>query len=341
MRVIRVGGGDDAARSDAYVASRARAVTDVAAWRRVVRDAYGIEAHVLAAMDGESVAGVLSLFEIRHPVLGHYLCTAPFGNDGGLHFDDAAARDALADEATSLAAERGAGYVVIRTRGVELDGFQICRRYVTAIVDLRGGAPALWEGLPAATRNQIRRGMKEGFAVESGPGVVGAFHDVLHAHMRDLGSPAHGVQLYEAIIEHLGDAAEFIVVRDGRDPAAGALLFRVNGVAMNLHTVALRQYNRRCPNYLIYWKMIEASCASGCESFDMGRSLADGSNLDFKRNWGPAIVPLSYNYVLRDSREIPHVDPRNPKYRLAIAAWRRLPLFVTKRLGPRVISGLA
>src|SRR5262249_46805382 len=120
----------------------------------------------------------------------------------------------------------------------------------------------------------------------------------------------------------------------------GALLLLVNDTAANLHTVALREYNRRCPNYLLYWHMLETSCKAGCMRFDMGRSLAGGPNLAFKENWNPEVTPLSYNYHLRTMPAVPDVDPRNPRYRLAIAAWRRLPLRVTRALGPRLIGGL-
>ena len=87
--------------------------------------------------------------------------------------------------------------------------------------------------------------------------------------------------------------------------------------------------------------MIETSCALGCRSFDMGRSLADSSNLSFKENWGPDILELYYNYFLGTAKSIPDLNPRNPAFRMQIATWRKLPLFVTKRLGPRLISGLA
>ena len=95
--------------------------------------------------------------------------------------------------------------------------------------------------------------------------------------MRDLGSPAHGARFYESIVEHLGEHADFLVVREGNALVGGALLFRLNGTAMNLQTVALRGCNRRCPNYLLYWKMIEASCAAGSRWLDMGRSEAGSS----------------------------------------------------------------
>ena len=73
----------------------------------------------------------------------------------------------------------------------------------------------------------------------------------------------------------------------------------------------------------------------------MGRSEADSSSLEFKSNWGTDIVALDYNYFLVKLKDVPYLDPRNPKYRIAIAAWQRMPLCLTKALGPHLISGLA
>ena len=341
MRIIYISAGDDEARWDAYVGPRTTTVTDLSSWRRVALEAYGLRSLFLAAEEGDRLVGCLGLFEVRHPVFGRYLVTAAFGNDGGFHFDDEAARDALLTEARAAADRLDADYLLIRTRGTALAGFSADHRYRTAVLNLAGGAVAVWKNLLGAkTRNQIRRGMREGFSVETGHGQLAAFYDVFHEHMRDLGSPAHSMRFYESIVKNLGDSAQFFVVRDGRRPVAGALLFLLNGTAMNYHTVAQQKYNRRCPNYLIYWKMIEASCERGCSRFDMGRSVMDGPNLAFKMNWGPEALPLCYNYYLRKLKELPCVDPRNPRYRIPIALWQRLPLFISKRLGPRLITGL-
>lgn len=341
MRIAYLGEGDDLAAWDGYVGPRTGTVTDLGAWRRIVRAAYGIGAHFLVALDEHRCVGVLGLYEIRHPIFGHYLATAVFANDGGLYFENAAARDALVAEAKALAVRLKVAYLVIRTRDAALDGFEVDDHYRTALVDLSGGADAAWKALPNKTRNQVRRGQKEKFTVERGPAQVGAFFDVFHEHMRDLGSPAHSRPYYDAILTHLGDRADFIVLRDGAELAAGALLCWTNGTAMNYHTVALRRFNTRCPNYLIYWTMLEASAGRGCTRFDMGRSEAGSSNLQFKANWGAVEQPLYYNYFLVRAKAVPYIDPRNPKYRLAIAAWQKLPLVLTKALGPRLISGLA
>jgi FemAB-related protein (PEP-CTERM system-associated) len=342
MHIERLNEHDGGARWDAWVAPRTRTVTDLFAWRVVVREAYGVGSHFLLALDsaGET-RGALALYEVRHPLFGHYLATAPFANDGGLHHDDVRARDLLLAEAKRLCEERRASHVVIRTRGEDLPGFTPDHRYHTAVVDLQGGADALWNRLPSTTRNQVRRGRKEGFEVRTGAAEIEPFHRVFHAHMRELGSPAHALRYYELIAQHLGEHARYLVVHEGDTVVAGALLFTINDTAANLQTVALREYNRRCPNYLLYWDMLEASCKAGCTRFDMGRSVEGSGNLRFKENWNPQTSPLSYNYHLRTLKAVPFVDPRNPRYRLPIEAWRRLPLRLTRALGPRLISGLA
>lgn len=340
MRITHLGEGEDARSWDEYVGPRTGTVTDLSAWRRVVRDAYGMRSHFLAALEGDRIVGTLGLFEIKHAIFGHYLTTAVFGNDGGFHFDNPAARDSLVAEARKLAEELNASYLLIRTRNLDLDGFRVDRNYRTAVMDLEGGADALWKRLPAKTRNQVRRGMKEGFSLETGHDQLGAFYDVFHQHMRDLGSPAHSRKYYESIVEQLGDRADFLVVRDSKKLVAGALLFWINGTAMNYHTVSLRKFNRRCPNYLLYWRMIESSSARGCRWFDMGRSRSDSSNIQFKANWNPQEITLHYNYFLRKLKDVPDLDPRNAKYRIQIALWQKMPLFVTKTVGPRLITGL-
>lgn len=341
VHVVRMDSDADAGAWDAYVGSRSSTVTDLFAWRRVVRDAYGIRAHFLAAREDARVVGTLGLFEIAHPIFGHYMTTAVFGNDGGFFHDHEAARDALIAEAQRVAREARVAYVALRSRTSTFEAFADDPHYRTAVIDLGGGPEAVWKRLPAKTRNQVRRGQKEGFTVARGPEEIDAFHDVFHRHMRALGSPGHGLPFYHAIQRHLGDQAEFVVVRDGSSVVGGALMFRYNGMATNYHAVSLRQYNRRCPNYLLYWDMIEQSCALQCAAFDMGRSRADSTNMKFKQNWNPQVLPLHYNYWLCRARHLPDLNPGNPAFRVQIAMWRRMPLFVTRRLGPHLISGLA
>ena len=148
----------------------------------------------------------MGLYEVRHRLFGHYLSTAPFGSYGGLIADRPDVATLLAGEAKPLADQLGVDYLVIRTRGTPLEGFVVDERYSTAIVDLEVGPEHLWTGtLSSKTRNQVRRGRKEGFIISEGAEEIAALHHVLHTHMRDLGSPVHSLRFYNLIARHLRD----------------------------------------------------------------------------------------------------------------------------------------
>lgn len=332
----------DTERWKDWLARHSCRLADHDTWRALLSEVYKLPWHRLVAVDRTAaIQGSLALVEVRHPVFGHYLATAPFSDEGGLRYAGPEGRDALLAAARALLARRRASYLVIRTGGEDLLGFVHSRRYCGAFVELDRGVEELWRRLPATTRNQIRRGRREGFEVASGRRWIDAVAHVFRTHMSDLGSPAHGLDYFRALADHFGEHARFVVVREGREVVAGAVMLVVGDTAINCHSVALRRFNRRCPNYLLYWHLLEEGCRADLARFDMGRSLLGSGALRFKKNWNATVYPLSYNYDLRTRRQPPFVDPRNPHFRLPIAAWRRLPETVTRSLGPWLMRGLA
>jgi len=79
--------------------------------------------------------------------------------------------------------------------------------------------------------------------------------------------------------------------------------------------------------------------SSGC--FDFGRSTRDSGTYRFKAQWGAKEVPLYWCYILRPGDKIPDLRPESPKYRLATALWRRLPVGIARLIGPRIIAKLS
>ena len=88
----------------------------------------------------------------------------------------------------------------------------------------------------------------------------------------------------------------------------------------------------------MYWCLMKESAARGMTKFDFGRSKADTGAYHFKRHMGFEPSPLNYQYCMFDGAKIPDVNPANPKFSLAIKTWRRLPLPVTKMIGPALVK---
>ena len=89
-----------------------------------------------------------------------------------------------------------------------------------------------------------------------------------------------------------------------------------------------------------YWELMRRACQRGVKVFDYGRSKLGSGSYAFKKNWGFEPQPLHYEYKLCRARAVPDVNPLNPKYRLLIAAWRRLPLPLANLIGPHVSKNL-
>jgi hypothetical protein len=66
---------------------------------------------------------------------------------------------------------------------------------------------------------------------------------------------------------------------------------------------------------------------------------ASGS-YDFKPHWGFEPAPLAYQHAMASGNDIPNVSPSNPRLRMFIEAWKRLPLPVTRWLGPMLTRRL-
>ena len=78
----------------------------------------------------------------------------------------------------------------------------------------------------------------------------------------------------------------------------------------------------------------------GCREYDFGRSKVGTGPYDFKRNWGFEPQPLAYEYRLISRSDVPQNNPNNPKYRLMIDTWRKLPRPLVNWLGPHIVRGL-
>ncbi|GBD42108.1 hypothetical protein HRbin39_01497 [bacterium HR39] len=50
--------------------------------------------------------------------------------------------------------------------------------------------------------------------------------------------------------------------------------------------------------------------------------------------WGFEPQPLTYGFFVPGGGRPPEVNPLNPKYRLFVEGWKRLPRAVADRLGP-------
>jgi FemAB-related protein (PEP-CTERM system-associated) len=327
---------------DGYVASRADAsVYHLAAWAGLVERVFGHQTRYLAACEGEDIVGILPLVLFNTPLFGRFATSMPFVNYGGIVADNRAAADALMAAAVRETQTAGGAYLELRHVRRMFEGTPVQTHKVEMVLPLQSTVDEQWRQLDRKLRNQVRKAEKSGLTVRhAGSELLDRFYDVLARNMRDLGSPVHSKRFFADILATFPDRTRLLCVSLGSEPVACSFVIWHDSQIEVPWASAVRAYNPLCPNVLLYWEMLKFSIERRFARFDFGRSTPNEGTFNFKRQWGAEPHPLYWEYWLSEGRGLPNRSPNNPKFASLISAWRRLPLPVTRTLGPMIVRGI-
>jgi FemAB-related protein (PEP-CTERM system-associated) len=307
-------------------------------WRDVYRDCYGHDAPYLVAQRDGAVAGVLPLVRVKSLIFGHYLVSLPYVSYGG-PLGDAEAQRALSAQAARIA--NGAKLVELRSRTPIATELTPVTRKITVVLDLvPGDYDATFKRFDSKLRSQVRRGDKEGVVVRFGRDQAAAYHRVFAEHMRDLGSPAHGLPFFERLADALGERAWIGVAYLGEEPVAAGFGIE-NGSEVEISWAsALRRHQKISPNMTLYGAFIRRACERGFAAFNFGRCTEGSGTHKFKKQWGSRDEPLTWYQAGARGGESAPPNPDQGAYGMAVKVWQKLPLGLTTPLGARVIGGI-
>jgi FemAB-related protein (PEP-CTERM system-associated) len=304
------------------------------AWKRVVETAFRHRAHYLMAVRGGGLEGVLPLFEVRGLLGGRGLVSVPYGVYGGICATSASAREALVQASRELAGRVKAEYVELRHRsGQEVD-LPTKSLYVTFSRPIESSEEANLNAIPRKQRRMTRQGLKHGLRAEFGLQHLDLFYDIYAHSVHSLGSPVFPRRLFHAISEEFGKDCELLTIWKDSAPVSGVLTLLFEDQVLPYYGGARQEALAFAVNDFMYWELLCHAAKAGYRTFDFGRSREGTGAYNFKRHWGFEPIPLPYQYALIDGGQMPNLSPSNPKMHLAVEAWKRMPLPVTKLVGP-------
>lgn len=311
-------------------------------WLNVLERGLKHRSFCLEAVANGQTRGLLPLAYVRSLLFGRFLVSLPYVNYGGVVADDDRIAGLLIDHAIRLGADLNVRYLELRHEHA-IENAQLPDRLTTKVhsrLALPATAGALWDDLDPKVRNQVRKGQKSGLTVGwGGLELMPDFYGVFSQNMRDLGTPVFGRGLFRAILEEFPDRAEFCVTRLGEQPVAAALLLHGDGMTEVPSASSLREFNATCANMLTYWHLLERAIQRQQTTFDFGRSTQDGPTFRFKKQWGAQPFPATWQYHVWHGN-VGAMRPDNPRYNRAIRIWQKLPVAVTRLIGPAIVRGI-
>jgi FemAB-related protein (PEP-CTERM system-associated) len=341
---FRIGVLDDGTREswDRFVDAHPRATFfHRAGWQRVIERSFGHRTHFLYAASGDAIHGVLPLAHVKSLLFGNYLASTAFCVYGGPVADSDAALQALDAAAIKLGADLGVGHIEYRCREArEIPGWVAkSELYATFRKPIHPDPEKNMLEIPRKQRAMVRKGIKFGLSSEIDP-TPARLYPVYAESVRNLGTPVFARRYFDSLKREFGDACEIVMItHQGRD-IAGVMNFYFRDEVLPYYgggTAAARQL---AANDFMYWEVMRRAVERGIRVFDFGRSKRGTGAFDFKKNWGFAPEPLHYRYKLQNAADLPDLNPLNPKFRLFIETWKRLPLPVANVVGPHIVRSL-
>jgi len=309
-------------------------------WKRVLEQAFGHQPHFLMAERNGQLEGILPLAQVKSTLFGNSLSSLPFCVYGGVAALSGEAASVLRKAACALAERLGVDALELRNSSPSATGWLTKDLYYTFRGPIDPDNDVNMKAIPNRQRAMVRKGIKEGLLSEESSDTKRLYR-VYAESVRNLGTPVFSSKYFDILQSTFGEDCRILMIRQGDEDVAGVMSFYFKGEVLPYYggSIARARSIKGC-NHFMYWELLRRSAEEGLTSFDFGRSKAGTGPYNFKKNWGFSPQQLPYEYYLVKARSMPDVSPTNPKYRLLVDGWSRLPLPVANFVGPFLARNL-
>jgi len=340
VRVCTLAAGDEKRWDDFVERCPEASFFHKSAWKQTIERSFGHRTHYLLAERGSQIVGVLPLAEVKSFLFGHALVSLPFCAYGGVAALESEAVAALHGAARDLGRELGAQHLELRDRTVREPDWPRQDLYVTFRGPILPEVEANLAAIPRKQRAMVRKGISARLTsrIDSG---VDTFFRLYADNMHRQGTPPLPKRYFEALGQAFGRDCEILtVVAPNGEALSSVLSFYFRDEVLPYYAGDVPAAREVAANDFKYWELVRRACERGLRVFDYGRSKRGTGSFEFKKHWGFEPTPLAYEYCLYRTESIPQHNPLNPKYRLMIALWRRLPIAVANAVGPHLVKSL-
>ncbi len=309
-------------------------------FKNIIEQSFGQTACYFAALDdNQSIVGVLPVVHTKSQLFGSYMTSVPYFNYGGPLSDNKSIEQQLIQHADSYAKKQEASHVEIR-ESAPREGMPCKTDKMSMFLALPKTSEQLWSDIGTKVRAQIKKGMKNHLMFKTGKNeLLDDFYQVFSTNMRDLGTPVYSKSFFRNILSSQLNTTLVVQYHQNR-PVSCAFLMGYKSCLEIPWASTLRKANKLDSNMVLYWNILKFACTNDYAFFDFGRSSKDASTLKFKRQWGATPTQLHWHYILPREQTLPNLNPNNPKLKLVIWCWKKLPLFIANALGPFLARSL-
>jgi len=309
----------------------------LAAWQQVIKQAFGHNTFFYFVSDGGEICGVLPLCHVKSALFGNNLVSLPFAVYGGVLASNDEARKMLEAAALEKAKELSVDTIEYRNIKPQHSDWPSKDLYVTFQKEIDPDEEKNLSNIPRKQRAMVRKGIKAGLSSEIEYS-TDRFYEAYAQSVHALGTPVFSKRYFDVLLQEFKNKVDVLTITKEGELIASVLNFYFRDQVLPFYGGGTAKARNVKGNDFMYWELMRLSCERGIKVFDYGRSKVGTGAYSFKKNWGFEPQPLSYEYVLVNAKQIPEVNPSNPKYAMFINIWKKLPYWSTKMIGPHIVK---
>ena len=339
---IRIERCTDKKRWNSYVEQhRSASIYHLYDWQTLIKQSFSHDSICLMAVDlDNNMRGILPITLIKSKLFGKFGVSIPYFNYGGPLADSDDIVTSLLDAAAEIRADESLQHIEVRATH-RLNSWQVSDDKVSMVLALPSNIEKLSQQLGSKVRAQIKQATAHSLVSKTGSlELLNDFYSVLSRNMRDLGTPVYNKNFFRNILTTFADHCTLMVVYQKAVPIACAFLIGYRDTLEIPWASTLRRANAMNTNMLLYSHVLEFAIKNNYDFFDFGRSSKKANTYRFKKQWGAKPAQHYWHYSLPDGHAMPQLNPSNPKYKVAIGAWKMLPVWLTKIIGPPIVKNL-
>jgi len=328
----------EATHWDSYVKSHPQgSFFHLSGWQQVISKSFNHDCYFLYAEKNGNIAGVLPLVEVKSKLFGHALISTPFCVYGGAIANSSEIVRQLEQEACQLAEKLSVDYLELRYQEKQDSSLLLKQAHSTFGCELGESDEQILAAIKKKQRAVIRHSLKNElrFSLAPGKANLADFYQLLSTSYRNLGTPIFSKSYFANLVDIFGDDVDIAVIKNSDEQLSSAVMnFYFNEQVLPYYGGGNDSARGlKSADYMYYQVMCNAS-ERGYRWYDFGRSKNDSGPYKYKKNWGMEPKSLYYYYHLVNAEELPNLSPNNPKYKLFIQMWQKLPLKVSQIVGP-------
>lgn len=312
-------------------------------WNSIINSCFDHKTiNVLARKENGDICGVLPLVHMKSKLFGNSMYSLPYFNYGGILSDSPEIKKLLIQYAIEITETANAKYLQLReSEELSASDFSVSTSKVNMILSLPDSTEALGKLIGSKRRSQIKRPIREGVEHKiGGVELLDDFYYVFCKNMRDLGTPVYSKQFFHQIMTALPDNTKLCIVYWQNEAVSGGFLLTYKDKMEIPWASTLKHANKISVNMYLYWQILSYAIEQEFKQFDFGRSSIDAGTYKFKKQWGAEPQQCYWHHWTPPGCDAPNLSPTNSKFDLAIRVWQKLPLSITKLIGPHVVKNL-